>query len=421
MKAEIIAVGTELLLGQISNTNAQFISQQCAGIGVDIYYQTVVGDNRDRIKRAFDIARERADVIICTGGLGPTQDDLTKDVLADYTGRKLILHEPSMQAIRQLFESRGIHMVKSNERQALMLEGSDPLTNTTGLAVGNALTYEGTHFILLPGPPREMKPMFTQYAVPWLRSVMKDEQPLYSIMLKFAGIGESTLEHELLDLIEGQKDPTIAPYAKEGEVTIRLTTRAASEEAAQAKLRGARAAVEARVGNHLYADEDIPIEKVIVEQLLAAGCTLSVAESCTGGMLSDLLTMIPGSSNAFRGGVVTYTNIVKHRILGIPLEQLEGDGAPGAVSDETARLMAERVLALTGSDYALSVTGVAGPGESEGKPVGLVYIALAQAGRETEAWTTKQSGGRELIKLKSAKHALYQLWKRLANREEGTV
>ncbi|OPH62002.1 competence/damage-inducible protein A [Paenibacillus ferrarius] len=413
MKAEIVAVGTELLLGQIVNTNAQFISKECAAIGVDMYFQTVVGDNEQRLLDTFRLAASRADVVICTGGLGPTQDDLTKDVLAAFVGRELVLHEPSMKTITELFESRGIHMVESNRRQALMIEGSDPLHNETGLAVGNAFTYEGTHFILLPGPPKEMKPMFTKYAVPWLQAVMTDAVPLYSKMLKFAGIGESNLEHQLLDLIEAQTDPTIAPYAKEGEVTIRLTTRAQSQEEGEKRLFPTEQAIRVRLADHLYADQDVPIENVVLQLLEQKQLTLSVAESCSGGLLSDLLTDVPGSSKSFLGGIVCYSNALKHKLLGVPMEILEGDGAPGAVSSETAVLLAENLIATTGSDFGISITGVAGPSPSEGKPVGLVYVGFAQRNAETAVFTLQLSGNRESVKHRAAKSALYQLWKQL--------
>lgn len=413
MKAEIVAVGTELLLGQIVNTNAQFLSRECAAIGVDIYFQTVVGDNEQRLLESLKLAASRADVVICTGGLGPTQDDLTKDVLAAYVGRQLIIHEPSMNAITQMFQSRGIHMVESNRRQALMLEGSDPLHNETGLAVGVAFTFEGTHFILLPGPPKEMKPMFTKYAIPWLHTIMKDEVPLYSKMLKFAGIGESNLEHQLIDLIQAQSDPTIAPYAKEGEVTIRLTTRAHSAEEGERKLFVTEQEIRSRLAQHIYADQDVPIEAIVVKMLDERKLSLAVAESCTGGLLSDLITSIPGSSNSFLGGIICYSNALKHKLLGVPMEVLEGEGAPGAVSSETAVILAENLLTTTGSDFGISVTGVAGPGTSEGKPVGLVYIGFAQKNAETQVITLQLSGNRESIKHRSAKSALYHLWKQL--------
>ncbi|UUZ85989.1 nicotinamide-nucleotide amidohydrolase family protein [Paenibacillus sp. P26] len=237
--------------------------------------------------------------------------------------------------------------------------------------------------------------------------------PLHSVMLKFAGIGESLLENKLIDLIEVQTDPTIAPYAKEGEVAIRLTTRAASSLEATGKLKPLEEEIKRRVGDHLYATEDITLEEQVLRMLTERGQRLAVAESCTGGQLSDLLTAIPGSSAAFAGGIICYTNEVKHRSLQVPMDVLEGEGAPGAVSEQTARLLAQNVTRITGADFGISVTGVAGPGESEGKPVGLVYIGVAVRDGRTEVVKVQQTGNRETIKLRSAKSALYHLWKTL--------
>ncbi|MDF2927246.1 MAG: competence/damage-inducible protein [Paenibacillaceae bacterium] len=411
MKAEILAVGTELLLGQITNTNAQFLAAECALIGVDVYFQTVVGDNETRLLEALEIASKRADLVICTGGLGPTQDDLTKDVLARFLARPLIVHEPSMAKITNTFKDRGIRMVESNARQALMIEGGDALFNETGMAVGLGISSGANHYMLLPGPPKEMKPMFHTYGKKWLRGIMQGEAPLYSKMLKFAGIGESSLEHELLDLIKAQQDPTIAPYAKEGEVTIRLATKAATQEEAERNMNATETEIRKRLGDFLYAEEDIGLESVVLGQLQAKGKTLAAAESCTGGLLSDILTTVPGASAAFRGSLVCYSNEWKRTLLRIPQEVLEGEGAPGAVSAATAKLMAENLLDALQVDYALSVTGVAGPDPSEGKPVGLVYIGLAKRGAATETAEHRLNGSREMIKLRAAKQALYMLWR----------
>lgn len=276
-------------------------------------------------------------------------------------GRPLVIHQPSMDKMTELFAKRNMPMVESNARQALMLEGSDPLANETGLAVGVALTVDGTRYVLLPGPPSEMKPMFELQVKPWLEANVEGLEALHSTMLKFAGIGESSLEHQLIDLIDAQTDPTIAPYAKEGEVAIRLTTRAGSAQEAARKLKPLEDEIRRRLGGFIYAAEDISLEEFLLRELAFRGQTLAVAESCTGGQLSDLLTAVPGSSNAFAGGLISYTNQVKHRVLGIPLNELEGEGAPGAVSAETAIRMAEAVRTLCGADYGLSVTGVAGP------------------------------------------------------------
>lgn len=410
MKAEIIAVGTELLLGQIVNTNAQEISVKLAELGVDVYFQTVVGDNAARLRQAIQIGRARSDLLLFTGGLGPTQDDLTKDVLAEYLGRKILIHEPSMRAIEEMFLSRGIAMVESNQKQAFMIEGSDPLHNATGLAVGNALKADGTLYMLLPGPPKEMRPMLEGPGREWLQSMMNDEKPLFSRLLKFAGIGESNLEAKLIDLIDGQDDPTIAPYAKEGEVTIRISTKAHSEAEADEKINAAVREIQNRAGDHLYAQEDIPIEEAIVNLLRSSKRRLAAAESCSGGLLAELVTNVPGSSGEFVGGVVTYTNVMKNKLLGIPMSQLEGPGAPGAISESTAALMAENVRMLADADFGVSLTGVAGPSGSEGKPVGLVYFAIAERGKETIVHTTRLSGGRSMIRLRAVKAAMYRLW-----------
>ncbi|REE94492.1 nicotinamide-nucleotide amidase [Paenibacillus taihuensis] len=417
MRAEIIAVGTELLLGQTVNTNATYLSQGLAELGIDVYFQTVVGDNAARIRQAIELARTRADLIIFTGGLGPTQDDLTKDALADYLNRSIELHQPSMDKIEELFSSRGIHMVESNRRQAHLIEGSEPLMNDAGLAVGNALTEDGTHYVLLPGPPREMKVMFEGPAKAWIRSIMGEERKLFSRQLMFAGIGESSLEEALIDLIDAQTDPSIAPYAKDGEVAIRISTKALEQAEADSRLEATEQQIKSRVGKHLYAREDIPLEEAVIRLLRASKRTLASAESLTGGLFAQLLTQIPGSSGEFAGGVVTYTNMMKHKLLSIPMSQLEGTDAPGAVSESTAALMAERVREHADSDFGVSLTGVAGPAESEGKPVGLVYFGLAERGKPTRVFTAHLSGNRGIIRLRAAKSIMYRLWQALSGAE----
>lgn len=413
MKAEIIAVGTELLMGQIVNTNAHFLSRQCASLGIDVYFQTVVGDNMSRLRQALQIAKDRADLIICTGGLGPTQDDLTKEAVALFTERELVMDPTALEHIKRFFEQRSIQMVDSNLRQAQVIEGCHPLPNDTGLAAGVSLTDGNIHYLLLPGPPKELMPMFENYAIPWIRSIMKDETPLFSRILKFAGIGESSLEHQILDMIEGQSDPTIAPYAKVGEVTLRVTTKAQTLEQAEEKIMPVVQELYNRLGKYIYAEEDVPLEQAVVRLLAEKKLTLSTAESCTGGLLGEMITSISGSSAVFQGGIISYSNALKHQLLQIPMDVLEGENAPGAVSDITAGLMAENVRRLTGSDIAASVTGVAGPSHSESKPVGLVYIGLAYKNGETFIEKLQLNGGREAIRYRSAKHVLYRLWRLL--------
>lgn len=413
MKAEMIAVGTELLLGQIVNTNAQFVSEQCAGMGIDVYFQTVVGDNVERIRSALTIAASRADVVICSGGLGPTMDDLTRDALAMHTGAELVMDEPGLQKIEAYFTERNMPILEINRRQALTLKGADVFPNDAGMAVGTALKHEGTLYVLLPGPPRELKVMFERYAVPWLRSNMDGTAPLFSKSLKFAGIGESSLEHALADLIESQRDPTIAPYAKEGEVMIRLTTRASAEAEAYAKMAAVEEEIRRRVGQQLYAEEDVSLDAVVVKLLRQRGWTLSAAESCTGGLFADMTTSHAGSSEAFLGGVVSYTNAAKEAMLGVPKSLLEGPQAPGAVSAQTAAAMAEGVRQRLGATFGISFTGVAGPSPSDGKPVGLVFMGIAQQDKPTEVKELKLSGSREMIKLRAARSGFYEIWQRL--------
>lgn len=414
MKAEIIAVGTELLLGQIVNSNAQYLSQELASIGIDVYFQTVVGDNVERLSQAIKIGSARADLLIFTGGLGPTQDDLTKDAVAAVLGRSLHIDRMAMDNIDRFFQGRGVPMTENNRRQALAIDGGTPLPNETGLAVGNAVAENGKYYILLPGPPSEMKPMFEQQAKPWiLQHVLTQEEPLYSKMLKFAGIGESGLETRLLDLVENQSDPTLAPYAKESEVTVRISTKAKTQSEAMEKLDKLKAEIASRLSDHLYAEEDVPIEKTIVDIMTERGLTVSAAESCTGGLLMQSITSIPGSATVFLGGIVCYSNAMKEKLLNVPHDLLEGENAPGAVSAETAKVLAEQVRMIVDTDFGLSITGVAGPGFSERKPVGLVYIGISRRGGDTAVFELNLKGNRDTIRLRSTKTVLYHLWKQL--------
>lgn len=417
MKAEIIAVGTELLLGQIVNTNAQYLSLELAALGLDVYFQTVVGDNMNRLAEAVKTASERADVLILTGGLGPTQDDLTKEALAEVLGRTLYIDPEAMANIERFFQDRGVPMTENNRRQALAIEGGTPLPNETGLAVGNAIALNGKFYIVLPGPPKEMKPMFEHQAKPWiLKHVLTSEMPIFSRMLKFAGVGESALETKLLDLIQAQSDPTVAPYAKEGEVTIRISTKAANEQEAAVKLDAMEREIASRLPEHLYANVDEPIEKTILDLMASRGLTLSAAESCTGGLLMEMFTALPGSSAVFTGGIVCYSNAMKEKLLNVPHDLLEGENAPGAVSSETAKVLAEQVRLTVGTDIGLAITGVAGPAHSERKPVGLVYVAIAREGADTAVFELNLKGNREIIRLRAVKSLLYQLWRVLQGR-----
>lgn len=406
MKAEIIAVGTELLLGQIVNTNAQYISEGLARLGVNVYFQTVVGDNENRIMEALRRAASRADLVICTGGLGPTQDDITKDVLARYLDVELRYDEQTLSRIKAYYLERNLEMPASNARQASLPVGADPLPNDNGMAVGAAYSKDGKHFILLPGPPREMKLMFNQYACAWIRNQLDETRPLFSRMLRFAGIGESSLEKLLLDLIEEQRDVTIASYAKEGEVHIRLTVRAASEEEASVHMEPILEQIRSRTSDYLYTEDDQSLEEVLVGMMSERGLTLSTAESISGGLLAEHITSVAGSSRVFRGGMITYSPESKRSWLQVQESTLTSEGT---ISATCASEMATNVRKLSGSDFGLALTGVAGPDSSEGKPVGLVFLALAHA-EGVEVKELRLGSDRQGNRFRAVRQACYQLW-----------
>lgn len=380
MKAELIAVGTELLTGQILNTNAQFLSEKMAEIGVDVYFQTAVGDNEKRLLSVIDIASKRSDLIILCGGLGPTEDDLTKQTLAKYLGKKLVFDPIASQKLDDFFSSRpDSSRTPNNQRQAQLIEGSIPLQNLTGLAVGGILKVNGLTYVVLPGPPSELKPMVNQGLVPLLSA---NQNILYSKVLRFFGIGESQLVTVLADFIENQIDPTIAPYAKTGEVTLRLSTKAQNQQEANQKLTDFEEkllAVTSLDGfplrQFLYGyGDDNSLAKEVFQLLKKQSKTLTAAESLTAGMFQASLADFSGSSAVFNGGFVTYSITEKSKMLGIPLELLEQHGV---VSAFTAEQMAMKARSLTDSNIAVSLTGVAGPNALEEKPAGTVYIGIA--------------------------------------------
>lgn len=376
MHAEIIAVGTEILLGQIVDTNTRLVGQVLADLGIDVYYQTVVGDNEVRMRAAIDLAAKRSDLVILTGGLGPTKDDLTKQVVAAYLGKQLVEDEAAMLKIKRHFEISQRKMTANNRLQALYIEGSKPLTNETGLAVGDFYQAEqGPDFMLLPGPPSELRPMLFKVALPLLKQAYRQDQILSSRVLRFFGIGESQLASQLDDLIENQTNPTIAPYAKDNEVTLRLTASAKNEQEAQALLDGLESKIAKRCGQYLYGyGDDNSLAQVVMTKLREKHLTITAAESLTGGQLQAALTSIPGASQAFMGGFVTYANYAKEKLLAIPAEVIDKHGS---VSEQTAILMAEQAKQKLGADVGVSLTGVAGPDSLEGQPVGTVWIGIA--------------------------------------------
>lgn len=376
MHAEIIAVGTEILLGQIVDTNTRLVGQVLADLGIDVYYQTVVGDNEVRMKAAIDLAAKRSDLVILTGGLGPTKDDLTKQVVAAYLGKQLVEDEAAMLKIKRHFEISQRKMTANNRLQALYIEGSKPLANETGLAVGDFYQAEqGPDFMLLPGPPSELRPMLFKVALPLLKQAYRQDQILSSRVLRFFGIGESQLASQLDDLIENQTNPTIAPYAKDNEVTLRLTASARDEQEAQHLLDGLESKIAKRCGQYLYGyGDDNSLAQVVMTKLIEKHLTITAAESLTGGQLQAALTSIPGASQAFMGGFVTYANYAKEKLLAIPAEVI---AKHGSVSEQTAILMAEQAKQKLGADVGVSLTGVAGPNSLEGQPVGTVWIGIA--------------------------------------------
>ena len=371
--AELIAVGTELLLGNIANTDAQMISQGLSQLGINVYYHTVVGDNPQRVRQAVDIARGRADILITTGGLGPTCDDLTKVAVAQAFGKELVYHEPSAQRIRERFAQRGTPVTENNFQQAMVPEGCTVLDNDWGTAPGVAFQAGGTHVLMLPGPPRECAMMFRHRALPYLQKL--SDGVIASRTVKTFGIGESAAEALLRDLMNALHNPTLAPYAKPTGTELRITAHAPTREEALRLIAPVEEQVKAILGDKVIGVDVDALEEVCFALLKDRGLTVGTAESCTGGLLAKLLTDLPGSSAVFRGGVVSYTNGVKAGLLGVPQDLLD---RYGAVSPQVAEAMARGAKASLGCDIALSTTGVAGPdADDRGNPIGLVYLGLA--------------------------------------------
>ena len=377
MVAELIAVGTELLLGNIANTDAQMISEKLSAMGITVHHHTVVGDNPQRLTEALETARQRADIIITTGGLGPTYDDLTKQTICKTFGRELELHEDILEEIRSWFQTKmGREMPENNIQQALLPTGSTIFDNPVGTAPGCAFEENGVHVLMLPGPPFECRYMFENRAAKYLEKLT--DGVIVSHEIKIFGMGESSVEEALREPMTKLTNPTLAPYAKLNECMVRATAKAETREAAEKMLAPLVEQVRETLGDVVYGVDVESLEAVVSDLLRERGMTLSAAESCTGGLIAKRLTDLPGASSVFRGGVVSYTNGVKAGVLGVPEELLE---EYGAVSEPVARSMAECCRRICGSDLAVSVTGVAGPDRDDrGNDVGTVYIALASEG-----------------------------------------
>jgi nicotinamide-nucleotide amidase len=416
MAAEVICVGTELLLGDILNSNSQYLAKELAALGVPHFYQTVVGDNIDRVHQAIDIAAHRSSILIFTGGLGPTPDDLTTEAIAGYFNTPLVEHSEVIADIQSKFAQSGRTMTPSNRKQAMQPAGADVLPNPTGTAPGMVWQPRaGLTIFTFPGVPREMHRMWQDTAVPFLKTQGYGQNPIYSRSLRFFGIPEAALAEKVNHLFNST-NPTVAPYAGKGEVRLRISARAANEAAANELIEPIAQEIKQIAGAHYYGTDGDTLASVVGGLLKAKGQTLAVAESCTGGGLGQRLTDIPGSSEYFMGGVISYANRVKVDLLGVNADDL---AAAGAVSEIVAQQMASGVKAKLGTDWGVSITGVAGPGGgTDTKPVGLVYIGIASpdGGVEGIKYQLGNRRERELIRQMSAAQALNLLRQRLGLR-----
>lgn len=418
MTAEILCVGTELLLGNIVNTNAAFIAQELAAMGIYTYYQTVVGDNPERLKSALEKALERVDAVIMTGGLGPTYDDLTKETVAKHFNRKMYMHEPSLRKIESIFEKfykqNNRKMTENNKKQAMMPEGAIVFDNEQGTAPGLAIEGDGKIVVMLPGPPRELKPMFLTKVVPYISKF--SQKTLVSTNIHIFGMGESAVEDRLKQMMTTYENPTIAPYAKEGEVLLRVTASAGNKGIALAMIEPVIKEIQNQIGEYIYGIDVDSIQNALVINLKEKKLKIAVAESCTGGLVSKRITEIPGSSEVFECGLCTYSNEMKTKLLGVKEETLNKHGA---VSKETAIEMASGVRKVSGADLGVSITGIAGPdGGTPEKPVGLTYIAVdSDHFRDVlELYLSRgYSSEREFIRYLASSHALNLALKTLKN------
>ncbi|MCI6928241.1 MAG: competence/damage-inducible protein A [Ruminococcus sp.] len=369
---ELISVGTEILLGDILNTDAQFLSIELARLGISVIHQSTVGDNRERLLAQLKEAADRSDIIILSGGLGPTPDDLTKEVCCEFFGKKMFLHEPTVEKIKTYFSTKGMEMAQNNLKQAMLPKDCVIFPNDNGTAPGMAIEKDGVHILVLPGPPRELKPMFRNCAVPYLMQF--SDRIIVSHNIRTFGIGESLMAERVNDLFDAE-NPTVAPYAKDGEALLRVTAMARTKEEAENLCEPVINEIKSRLDGFVYGVDYTCIEEAIIEKLKEKHMKVATAESCTGGLIAKRITDVPGASEVFDCGIISYANEIKHRVLGVSEDDLN---KYGAVSEPVARQMAQGALKVSGADIAVSVTGIAGPdSDSTNKPVGLVYIGLA--------------------------------------------
>jgi nicotinamide-nucleotide amidase len=391
MRGEILAVGTELLLGDIVNTNAQYLARRLADLGISVFNQSVVGDNEERLLDAFKMAFNRAELVITTGGLGPTKDDLTKEVGAKYFNREFYVHEESLHFLEDFFAKRNLSVNEGNRKQAYIPIGAHILTNDYGTAPGCIINENDKILIMLPGPPKEMKPMFENYVVPYLKKY--DNGVLISKVLHICGIGEGQMAEKISSIIDNQDNPSVAPYAKDGEVILRITAKAKDENTALELISPIEYKIRQILGADIYGIGDTSLEEVVGEKLVESKLTISTAESCTGGLLASRLINYPGISEVFLEGAVTYNNEAKIKRLGVNPEIIKLNGA---VSKETAAAMAAGIAKVAGTNIGISTTGIAGPtGGTTEKPVGLVYVGLSINGnvmtKELHLWGMRQN------------------------------
>lgn len=388
MTCELVFVGTELLLGDILNTNAQYLSRQLAAIGISVLHQSVVGDNPDRLRQVLETAFSRADTVLTTGGLGPTKDDLTKEVCADLFRKKLVPDEESLRRMRAYFDVKGVVMPKTNEKQAWMPEGAVIFENTNGTAPGCAMEKDGKRLLMLPGPPREMKAMFERSALPYLRQF--SDGVILSREIRTFGIGESSMAQIVSDLLD-KDNPTVAPYAKSGEAMLRVTAKATTEAEAKALLEPVTEEILQRLGGYVYGVDVPNIETAVVRELLRRNISVATAESATAGLIAKRLTDIAGASAIFGCGIVSYQNKIKENLLGVDPQVLEKDSA---VCETVAVQMAQGAKRQSGADLAVSITGLAGPGKDDrGRDPGLAYLALTDGTKTfTRTVNTGQTG-----------------------------
>lgn len=412
MNAEIIAVGSELLLGQIVNSNARFLSRQLAEIGVNVYFHTVVGDNSARLKQALEIAEERSQLVILTGGLGPTKDDLTKETIASHLQTELVMDEQALASIQAFFNKTGRSLTNNNKKQALVLKGSHVLANNHGMAPGMVYSTPTHTYVLLPGPPSEMEPMFARYGSKVIAGLVSHAQKIHSRVLRYYGIGEAALETKIEDLLEQQSNPTIAPLAAEGEVTLRITAKHAVLEEAERMIDEVEKKINERVGHYCYGKDDTSLMNEVVSKLMGKGLTITSAESLTGGMFQEHLTSISGASQVFKGGIISYSDEAKMNILHVKEETL---AEYGAVSEACAIEMARQVRKLMKADIGISFTGVAGPGELEGHPAGTVFIGLSSEEFGSKAFKLELRGSREQVRVRTVKNGCSLLLRNLLN------